>query len=767
MAGHPRKEPYFDMARGMADAAVLDPPPFAFPGVSARVFPLAASMDLLRSFCERYLKGPEEVCVFRPSLPYVFLVVLDYGQMATETENLGWVSQHEIFFAVPLERWRLHRDRMIFEGWLVNTPFIFVDNAASLTTGREVYGWNKVLASLRPRRQGWLADPRKPIRFLTLSVKGYGSRDDQTVRLLEVDQRLGQNPSLAPADLATIDPFRGISQLTRGAWLAAGNFTDLLLHPPLAGFAPRSGYRKSDAEALFEGLRQLFGFVRNPGLDVVTLKQFRDARYTNDICYQALVKSRLVVNRYNHGGPLGLYNLLQGDVTGGFRIHLHDNPAFPIVSSLGLQVARERKLGGNTVSILEPFFPFWMNVDLTYGRGKNLAWRMLGSPWYSKGTEIPGPVSRSYNTVAGGAEQDWVSPLIVPKATVDVFPLRVHDRRRLARFIHEYLNHHAEPDTFEPWGSHVYMVSSRSRIFSQAQSAAVCEVAFYVPLLWKEHGRLKGVAVAKPYSFVDDPNFAMTLREVQGVPAMDATVVTPRHSWLRQGLRQGPRQEPVLRVKAAVFTLLEAGLESKNRTVIEVLSGGPPAPVPAPDGGPEVVGQLLAMGQRVLNGQADLQVLTLKQFRDAEFPNRACYQSLVLEPWALFQRHKPEPLDSNMRIRIYRYPSLPLAKPLGLVHPTQPPTKLKKVLADVLTPDDPFRIVLDIDMRRAEVLYRTAGTLPWIKVKDKDKDILASHKTVEEIQQLEEVLVGGPQPLIQALLWSSGVGAAGKKRRGG
>jgi hypothetical protein len=699
--------------------------------------------------------------VFRPALPYVLLAVLDYGQMALEAENLGWVAQHEIYFGILLEKWRLHRGRMVFEGWLLNTPFIFVDNAASLTTGREVYGWNKTLVSLRPRQQGWLVDPRKTVRFLTVSVRGYGTRDAGQVRLLEINQRLGQNPSFAPADLAKTDPFRGLSDLASGAWLTAGNLMDLLLHPPLAGFAPRGAYRKDDlkgeAQILREGQRQLRGFLTNPGVGVITLKQFRDARNTHEICYQALVESRLPVTRFNHGGPLGLYNLLQGDITGGFRIHLHDNQAIPIVSSLGLQVARQRKLGKSTVSVLEPFFPFWVNVDLTYNKGVNLAWRTFGSPWYdSRGAEVRGGrPGWSYNTVAGGAEQEWVSPLIIPKATVDVFPLRVHDRRRLARFIHEYLNHHGEPDTFEPWGGHVYMVSSRSRIFSQAQSSAVCEVAFYVPLLWKQNGRLKGVAVAKPYSFVDDPNFAMTLREVQGVPAMDATIVTPEHSWLRQGKRRKGRQEPVLRVKAAVFTLLEAGLESKDRTVIEIMSQG--APALAGDAlGPEVLEQLLTMGSKVLSGQANLQVLTLKQFRDAERPHRACYQSLVLEPWTLFQRRPPVPLGAGTRVQIYRYPSLPLAVPLGLIHSRRPPEKLAdQVLVDVLTPDHPFRIELDVYMAGSEVLYRTAGTLPWVKARDRDPGVQPSRATAEEIERFREVFLGGPQPVIQALLGSA------------
>ncbi|HEY2289984.1 MAG TPA: hypothetical protein VGM86_04705, partial [Thermoanaerobaculia bacterium] len=215
-----------------------------------------------------------------------------------------------------------------------------------------------------------------------------------------------------------------------------------------------------------------------------------------------------------------------------------------------------------------------------------------------------------------------------------------------------------------------------------------------------------------------------------------------------------------------VFTLLEAGLESKNRTVIEVLSQGLPAP--AGDSlEPEIVAQLLKMGSKVLSGQANLQVLTLKQFRDAERPHRACYQSLVLEPWTLFQRRPPEPLGAGTRVRIYRYPSLPLAVPLGLIQATRPPSKLAdQVLADVLTPDHPFRIELDIYMARSEVLYRTAGSLPWIKVENRGRDVQPSRVAVEEIERSREVFLDGPQPVIETLLASAGAEAAQERGEG-
>ncbi len=200
MENYPGIQPFFNAARGWADATLVITPPFSFPGVTARVFPLRASMNILSSFCRSYLNvAPAEICELRPYLPYVFLVILDYGRMAIETANLGWVSQHEVFFAVPLERWHRGRGgRMVFDGWVLSTPFIFVDNAASLTTGREVYGWPKVLATLRPSLEEWLVDPRRPTRFLSLSVSGFSSRDAGKVPLLEIDQRPGAEPLLRP-----------------------------------------------------------------------------------------------------------------------------------------------------------------------------------------------------------------------------------------------------------------------------------------------------------------------------------------------------------------------------------------------------------------------------------------------------------------------------------------------------------------------------------------------------------------------------------------
>src|SRR5689334_11849010 len=189
-------KPFFNVALGKPQTTYLVRPPFLLYGSTAHFFPLRANMDILSSFCQRYLNvAPKKICMFRPYLPYVFMAILDYGGGVIQQENLGWLSQYEVFFAVPLEKWHRRKGRMVFDGWVVNAPYIFVHNPTALVTGREVYGWPKVLVSLRPSLQGWVADPQKPIQFLSVDIEGYGARDAQKLPLLRIEQELDQNPS--------------------------------------------------------------------------------------------------------------------------------------------------------------------------------------------------------------------------------------------------------------------------------------------------------------------------------------------------------------------------------------------------------------------------------------------------------------------------------------------------------------------------------------------------------------------------------------------
>lgn len=726
-------KPRYNTALGAADASYVVTPPFMFTGVTARVFPLRASMNILRSFCESYLNLAPDVR-FSPALPCVLLVVLDYGRMAVEEQNLGWVSQHEVFFGVPLGMWRRPRQgRWRFVKWVLNTPFIVVDNDSSLTSGRETYGWPKVLGRVRHNPESWLIDPRNAIRFLTVDVRGL-SDEEPDVPLLDIEQQVHQNPALVPPDLGLVDPFEWLSRLNRNFWSVGFDLAQLLLGAPLAGFSPDVSRGRRDA--LSDSFRRLARFYQRPGLGVVTLKQFPDACDPTQICYQSIVESQLSIARVNRGGLLGLYNYLLADISGGFRILLHESSAFPIVETLGLEVARERVADGGSIAVLEPVSPFWLSVDLNYGRGKTICWRMRDTPWYdgsARTSRRPSPRAKAhYNTFAGGAEQIWHAPYFVPRARTYYFPLRA-DRGRLHELIRRYLFIQGSDVALHPIGQHVYMLISSNRSFSLARGGGWIEsrqIAFFVPLIFQAPGAKAELVFTMPFMFVDNPILAMSMREVEGLSAMAASIQTPARVW--------HPEDPLFRMQLDVFTMLGAGLRSERRTVLEVFSGDTGHGAPTPGSEEPMV----------------LKQLSLKQFRDVEDPGRACYQALVLQPWTFSGPMQTQLLSPDTSVQIYRYPSLPLVDLLSLsVSSVKVPTEMDQALGDILVPECPFWIESDMELGLAEVFSQRGESLPWqggggkgCKGMELDDFLQLGNLSYEDVER------DGLQPLFQMLL---------------
>ena len=160
-------------------------------------------MAVLRGFCDQYLNMdiPPSIVHYAPALPYVYLMVLNYGSMSgssVEAQNLGWVAQHEVTFTVLLQRWREENGAPVFKDWAMVSPFIYVDDPSSLTAGREIYGWNKVLGKIDSAVPLWVKDPRAPTRQFDLSIvdfaSTYAGESDASRVLLRVDS--DPSPSL-------------------------------------------------------------------------------------------------------------------------------------------------------------------------------------------------------------------------------------------------------------------------------------------------------------------------------------------------------------------------------------------------------------------------------------------------------------------------------------------------------------------------------------------------------------------------------------------
>jgi len=513
------KPRYIDPAGDPRFGAFPVSPPFLFHNVTTRVFPLKANIATLTHFCDQYLNSdiPPDIVHYVPAMPYVYLMVLNYGSMSAasvEAQNVGWVAQHEVTFTVPLQRWREENGKLVFKDWACVSPFIYVDDQISLNTGREVYGWPKVAGKIDSDIPLWTADPRASTRLFSLSTSDFAdvyAGDAQTQQpLLQIDSDPASTYSEFPPNPR--NPWSPLSIVPNAfdAWLSLmGDAADMLLGLRIRGYQtdrsmrsllamggkagsnllhllpdlllPSLGKRDAETAALTAGLPKLF-------IDNVTLKQFRDAETPALVCYKALVGSTMGFDRLNRGGLLGDAGLLRGDTSGGFAVRIHDYVAQPIIECLGLEVAAsQEQTGGRNVAILKPVFPFWTDVDLYYGKGDVICSRRHQSgadhddPWQDEQPDAVAPEAApesaakpracghaAYNTALGAATQPVTGPFHFPDVTLQVYPL-LADRGKLDRFLESYLNDPLQqmicPQTktpqrwrFETFGSYVYLM---------------------------------------------------------------------------------------------------------------------------------------------------------------------------------------------------------------------------------------------------------------------------------------------------------------------
>src|SRR5262245_19941546 len=294
-------KPKFNTALGAFEATQQASPPVRFDGVTSNVFPLRANMSRLTAFCDDYLNLAPELVRFRPAVPWVYLMVLDYGRMEAKVGNFGWVAQHEIAFAVALEGYALREGRGEFVDWASVCPCIFVDNEMSLSTGREVYGWPKVKVSLDADVATWVSDPLAPQSLLTASAalfpELYAGKRPCSETFLRIRQQPPPWRTRLPPDPDRFDPLGTLSRAITGFFGGFGRLADMAAGLPIRGY-PTDGMPW--LELLRQGSRYVTAFGAPPPLlNNITLKQFRDGEDPARICYQAITNSLMTVARFS------------------------------------------------------------------------------------------------------------------------------------------------------------------------------------------------------------------------------------------------------------------------------------------------------------------------------------------------------------------------------------------------------------------------------------------------------------------------------------
>ncbi|MFQ5525949.1 MAG: acetoacetate decarboxylase family protein [Thermoanaerobaculia bacterium] len=677
-----------------------------FEGVTMRVFPLRANLSRLETFCNNYLNiAPEEMARFYPSTPYVFLMVINYGRMAGEASNLGWVAQNEILFSVPVQgRW--HQGGEIVEDFATVSPYIWVDNSWSITTGREVFGWPKMMAWHDAGANEWMRDPSKPSGLLEMKTllfsKDYAGQEIRPRTLLRVEQATPRFLSQFPPDPSHLaEPL--VQQFKTAAHLV--NSTPDMIRG-LSRLA-QAGGAETVRRQLGDFLQSLQGGPGNFYGNTINLKQFR-ASTPMAACYQALTNSRMVFRRYIKGGMLGSFDLLLGDPTAGFSIQIHRYPTYPIVEAFGLEVERELEFGPEKVAEIKPLFPFWLKVDMRYELGKRLCWRTQETPWrlqdkpeeralrtmHSAQTTTSTPFNTTLGPMIGAME----GPFDFYDATLRVLPLRAKSSAlaellpRIDETIKRVWDNPrlGEDSTWEPYPAnpkadrddHDSWVFLTVTNFG-SMAAAVNDIGWWAKsdvsiafltrvALSPETGAASGEEdlyfLYWPFVFVDSPLSVTEGREVTGLPSAFAKITPGEDPWLTARTTCADRR--VLEVVTRDYPALGVGQQGENRLLLEILRSA----------GSSREKNLVTTFRKTDSYKAfkrgfRYSNLSFKQFRDEEDPNLVCYRSLqawtrAMGRWVEHAGAREgvdlEPLGGDHEVQFHPSPSFDLVGALGL-----------------------------------------------------------------------------------------------------
>jgi hypothetical protein len=427
------------------------------------------------------------------------------------------------------------------------------------------------------------------------------------------------------------------------------------------------------------------------------MKQIRDVHSSSAACFQAIVASKMQIERTLDGGYL--FDPLSGDTSGGIYINLLNTTVQPIVRTLGLETSEHSSVGGMPAATLRPMMPFWLKMDLGYGLANSQCWRTNTTKWTTGETLKQLPRTEiAYLNVGSGASEEVHGPYLFPQITVRVMPLRA-ERAKLQDLLDRYLDNdffkfEAIGQIKDDSGAHavVCLIGTNFEKMTAAGDPDTkysdCELAFAAPVLWSEkrNPRIKIPALVPLYIFAGTNWNAVTSSEVYGQLSLKSKLIGPDSSWLVDPT--APRElEPLLTVETELFPELGKSQEAKNLPVLEILS----APGTAAHGSIATYLRELGLGH-FLTGN-EFHSISLKQVMDAQDCRLADYQALVAlrRQFSGIKDNDDRPATGTLAplsIRVFDYPTFPIVGTLGLISESWDNTGPHP--AFVLKPIDPF-----------------------------------------------------------------------------
>jgi hypothetical protein len=286
-------------------------------------FLFSVDSDRLAVLCDQYLNAPcDKQIRYVPLLPNVVVIFADMfvSSLDERDRKVGRMPETEVsFWVLTVAMRRVGRvyvpDHL---AWFL--PYLFVDNSNAIATGREVYGFNKLMGRFQKPQH---------IQRPEFSMDVFGFKEFNP----EAKGEMGRLLEIRCTDHATGDE----PVDTWESWDNAKTDIDQELLKSIEA-DPKS--------KVIEFVARLI----NDNMPIVFLKQFRDVSNTHQACYQAIVEAPIKMQQFHQGGFL----------SGGYVMSVNHLDSHPLAHTLGLRLEN-----GEQRSVVG----VWMKVDFILGGG--------------------------------------------------------------------------------------------------------------------------------------------------------------------------------------------------------------------------------------------------------------------------------------------------------------------------------------------------------------------------------------------------------------
>lgn len=300
-------------------------PPGTLKSTQFYIFILKADKDKLQAMADKLFNHPSDGAVdYRPLSEYVVLMFTHVDDLYSAQAEQGWIAYRDIALWVPYIAVEKKLGVEVAERIVMYPPYIFVDNGATMVTGREVFGLPKQMASF------WMPQNPDFIGDMTTDVMGFSAvsttKQNLPIRLWTVTKA---NPEQEAPEQADFDNLHDVYAAVKAHVQAhMPHFSSHFVIPNIPKI-----------------LSELV-----TGVPALGLKQFRDATQVDKACFQAIIEAPLKNLKFRGARFLGDYTFI-----------LNDLASHPVAADTGLQIGEQ-----------DVALSLYLHLDMEMGTGTTI-----------------------------------------------------------------------------------------------------------------------------------------------------------------------------------------------------------------------------------------------------------------------------------------------------------------------------------------------------------------------------------------------------------